>query len=377
MKCIDPGTLQAFIDGELDISVKKGVEQHLADCEKCCGAYEGLKRSDNFAFGRLTEYRKFYEENHMPENRKQDAAFPDERDCNSVEADPAGLAGSKGVKGSMFKYKKIAAAACIAASITLCVTVQPVRAFISDALSIFRVENVKGFSISYADMEEIRQKLQREEGDIDIDKFGRINREGFGRKTVSAGEAKDAAGFPVLLPPDAANGNIEINATEPGQISFTMKVGNVNEALRSFGAAKLLPENLDGKTFTADFAYQVDYRYNKDGSFYYITQTRAPELAVPSDVNVDELYDCLVELPVLPDDMRTRLKSIKDWKNTIYLPVVDAEPQQVDINGAKGFMAGSEEGGWGLVWYSDGTIYSLNGSADKDELLALARSMRE
>ena len=376
MKCIDSGTIQALIDGELDISVKKGVEKHITDCEKCNKAYESLKKSDDFAFGKLTACRQFCEENYNPDMRKKDDMPLDNREYSGKKSDAGEILMKKEVKGFMFKYRKIAAAVCIAASITLCATVQPVRAFISEALSIFRVESVKGFRVSLADMEEIRKKLEQKEGEIDIDSIGKIISEGFEIGKVQADEAKAAAGFPVLLPPDEKGGNIEITASEPGRISFTMKVSNVNEALKSFGAKKLLPENLDGKTFTADFAYQVDYSYNESGDTYHVSQTRSPELAVPADVNVDEIYECLVELPILPEDIQRQLKSIKDWKNTIYLPVVDAEPQEVDINGAKGFIAEKMNGGWMLVWYNEGTIYSMDGSAGREDILRLARIMR-
>lgn len=376
MKCIDLGAIQALIDGELDISMKKDVEKHITGCEKCKKTYDGLKKNDDFAFGKLTAYKQFCEENYMPDTVNRDGMTLNSTEYKVKEPDTGVPARKKEVSGFMFKYRKIAAAVCIAATVTLCATVQPVKAFISDALSIFRVEGVKGFEVSLADMEEIRQKLEQKNGEIDIDSIGKIQRQGFEDRKVSMDEIKTAAGFPVLLPPDAKDGNIDIRATEPGQISFTMKVSNVNEALKSFGAQKLLPENLDGKTFSADFSYQVNYSYNAGGSLYHVTQTRSPELAVPSDVNVDELYDCLVDLPILPQDVQQQLKSIKDWKNTIYLPVVDAQPQEVDINGAKGFIAGIKHGGWMLAWYKDGTICRMDGNAGEEDILRLARSLR-
>ncbi len=374
MKCIDSGTIQALIDGELDISVKKDVEKHLADCEKCKDAYDGLKRNDDFAFGKLTAYREFCQE--IPAAGGKDSAGMNNKEHKVPGTGTGVQARKKKAKGSMFKYRKIAAVACIAAFLTLCATVQPVKAFISDALSIFRVEGVKGFGISFADMEEIRQKLEQGEGEIDIDSVGSIQRQGFEGRTVSMKDIKNAADFPVLLPPEVEDGGIDIRITEPGQISFTMKVGNVNEALKSFGAQKLLPSNLDGKTFTAGFASEVNYTYNENGSLYHISQTRAPELTVPSDVNVEEVYDCLVDLPILPQEVQQRLKSIKDWKDTIYLPVINAEPQEVSINGAGGFIAGSEQGGWIVAWYNGGVIYRIDGNAGREDILRLAESMR-
>ena len=375
MKCIDLGIIQALIDGELDIAEKKGVEKHIMDCEKCSKVYEGLKKNDDFAFAKLTAYRQFCNENYLPDLKDGNEMSPNSGKFIRKTPETADYTFKKEGIGFMKKYRKTAAAACLAVSIALCVTVQPVRAFISEALNIFRVETVKGFRVSYADMQEIRQKLEQKEGEINIDSIGKITREGFENGKVTVSEAKANAGFRVLLPADAKD-NVEITASEPGQLSFTMKVENVNEALKSFGADKLLPENLDGKTFTADFAYQLNYRYEEGANSYYVTQTRSPQLAVPADVNVDELYDCLTGLPIIPEEMQRQLKSIKDWKYTIYLPVVDVEPQEVNINGAEGFIAEKENGGSVLVWYSEGTIYSVDGSSGKEDILRLARSMR-
>lgn len=150
----------------LDISVKKDVEKHIKSCEKCSEAYDSLKKSDDFAFGKLADYRQFCEENYMPDFRKQDAMTLDSRECSGKKPDTVVMTMSKGVKGFMFKYRKIAAVVCLVATITMCATVQPVKAFISDALSIFRVENIKGFKVSFADMEEIRKKLAQKEEEI-------------------------------------------------------------------------------------------------------------------------------------------------------------------------------------------------------------------
>ena len=367
MKCVDTGTMQAFIDGELEIAVKKDIEKHLADCSKCSEMYDSLKKNDDFVFGNLTAYRQFCEENYDP----------DTMEFTGSRIDTETIPFKKDVKGFMYKYRKIAAAACIFLTVTLCITVQPVRAFISEALNIFRVESVKGLKVSLSDMEKIRNVLSQKEGEISIDSMGKIIREGFDDGKVTIDEARADADFPLLLPPDNQDRDIKITSSEPGSITFTLKVGNVNETLKSLGAEKLLPENLDGKTFTAGFARQISFLYEEDGKTYRVVESRTPELAVPADVNVDEIYDCLVELPIIPEDIRRQLKSIKDWKNTIYLPVIDAEPESVDVNGMQGFIAEKKNGDRSmLVWYNDGTIYSVDSNAGKDDLLKFARSLR-
>jgi hypothetical protein len=371
MKCIGIGEIQAYIDGEPDISRKKEIEHHLETCEKCAKEFEKLKTTDNAVFEKLSVYNQFCAENYKPSGKcgnKNTAANPSPRKTQETqEKSKAGW--------FIIKYKKAISAACVAVILTLCVAVQPVRAFISEALNIFRVENVKSLQISFSDMEDIRRQLEQKTGDIELDQFGKIESEGFAEQKLSVREAKALEDPAVLLPPEAKEDNIDIHVTQSGLLSFTMDVENVNEALKSFGAEKLLPGNLNGKTFTAQFAAQVEYLYHEDGGFYSVMQTRTPELAVPADVDVDQMYDCLAELPILPEDMRHQLKSIQDWKNTIYLPVA-GEPQEVVIQGAKGFIAEKKNGGWMLVWYDGGTLFSVEGNAGKEELTDFAESLR-
>ncbi len=390
MKCVESRVIQAYIDGELELSRKKEFQKHLEECEKCHREYIILKKTDDMVFDKLSAYKQFYEENNTvtsknkeqrQERMMQGTSNPNRasKHQNVQDQEPGYKAAkqNKNVKntGFIFKYRKAFTAASVAAMLTICVTVQPVRAFISDALSIFRVENVKSFQISYADIEEIQRKLEEKAGDIELENFGKIMMKGFAEQRLTVDEAKAANAPAILLPPDAKDDNMELILSQPGAITFTMDVKNVNEALKSFGSEKLFPDSLDGKTFTAHFAAQIQFTYNEGGNFFFVEQTKSPELAVPSGVDVDQMYECLAELPILPEDIRRQLQSVKDWKNTIYLPVT-SRPQEVEINQAKGFIAEKDNGGWALVWYDQGNLFCIDSNAGKDEIIHFAESLR-
>ena len=383
MRCFNAGTIQAYIDGELDIAVKKNLENHIADCAGCRKTLENLKNTDDFVFEKTSLYRRFCEEKYTPAVKEFKAGEMEfkagEPETGEFFTGRKQISIMKGMRDFMMKYKKIAVAACLCIAVILCVTVQPVRAFISEALSIFRVENVKGIKVSLADMEEIRRKLAEKEGNIDIESLGDIALEGFEQKTISVEEAKNYSSSNILLPPEASDANTRINVTEPGTISFTLKVGNINEALKSFGAEKLLPETLEGKTFTACFAQEINLYYNINGRSYSIMQTGVPELAVPGDVDVDRIYDCMVDLPIIPENLQKQLKSIKDWKNTVYFPVIESAAEEIVIRGADGFISARPEGrGYTAAWCDGKAIYCVNcfdSSVDRDDLIQFAESL--
>ncbi|MDP4091548.1 MAG: DUF4367 domain-containing protein, partial [Bacillota bacterium] len=155
---------------------------------------------------------------------------------------------------------------------------------------------------------------------------------------------------------------------------------------KSLGAKELLPRSLDGKTFTINLPRQLNLQYIINGSSCSILETKSPEILAPEDVNIDEIYNSLVNLPVIPQDLQSRLKSIKDWKNTMYIPFVQSSMEEVDINGTKGYASdiNSLNGKAqdpnnpqsAVIWYKDGVFYGIQGQGCKEDIISLARAMR-
>lgn len=355
MKCIDTGTLQAFIDFELEIALRKEVEQHLAGCEDCTKKLMELKSNDDFVYARMKEV---------------------------TDAAAINGASAKGVMSFMIKYRKIAAVACSVVLITACMTVQPVRAAIANALSVFRVENVKGLKISLDDIREIQSKLSENEAEIDMKKMGKINTTGGEKKQITLDEAKKLSDMSIAAPSTLSGVNPEVKTIEASAMEFTLDTSHVNEALKLFGGTKLLPEEIDKKTFRINFSRSIEMNYNLEaGKFLKVTQTKAPSIEVPEGVDVDELYSSLVELPLLPSNLQNQLKSIKDWKSTLYVPMVESETSEVDINGSTAYLYSGNDNNSNkthsaLIWFKDGVVFAASGNMSSDELLTHVRAMR-
>lgn len=371
MKCPDTGILQAYIDCELEIEQKKDVENHISTCTKCSAAYNQLKDNDDFTFTKIKNYRQYCEENLIP------PSVPARAENHKLNK----LVSTKGVIDFMTKYKKFVAAACVALALTACITVQPVRSAIAGTLSIFRVENVKGINISLQDLRDIQTKIEMKESEINMDNLGKVKLDGGKKRSASVEEAESIPDFTVALPASLADTKPNVDIIEPATVSFTLAVDNVNSVLKSFGSTKLLPKSVDGKAFSANFSSQVYMNYKMNDRQIAVTQLKTPEIIVPDGVNVDEIYSSLVELPILPNNLQTQLKSIKDWKNTLYIPVVESEMEEVDINGAKGYVSSdtnpeSNSIRSRVIWYNKGVIYTVSGNISKDEILTIAKSMR-
>ncbi|ADL50210.1 anti-sigma factor family protein [Clostridium cellulovorans] len=365
MKCPNEGLIQAYIDKELNDFEMKEIEIHLSQCEKCKETYTELNSLNKFTLEKLNVYKEdFNVSNLKPTNL-------------NIE-----MKSKKGVFKDMKKYKNIAVAACAALAITTCVTVEPIRATIIDAVSIFRAKEIKSVDISLSDINDLEKALQEHKTDIDIDKIGKVNFHGGERKTVTLDEAKTTLPFTLSLPTALSDKTIEsVVIDEPSKIDFTLNVENVNEILKSLGGKNIFPKDLDGKTFSFNTSgiLNVSYRDVADNKHISVTESKVPELLAPADANVDEIFNALSELSVLPPNIQKQLKSMKDWQNTLYVPNVENEFEELDLGGTKAvghFEDTNENKNSYVLILKNDVLISLYGNVDKNEILEIAKTMR-
>lgn len=373
MICPGKGMIQAYIDDELNSEEKCELKKHLSECKECTKLYEELSCNEAFACEKIELYKNEYANDMDKVVRPFSYSNPDI--INNL---------LKGVSSFMRRYKKVAAMTCVALIAVMCVTVQPIRAAVSDFLSIFRVDNVKGITVTLDDIRQIQDQIKSHSSEIDMDKLGKIKIDGGDKKWISYDDARNITDFKVLFPQAADSRNFGINTVDPESMQFTLNIGSVNEALKSFGAQELLPESLDGKTFMVSIPRQVNLQYNEDGEYYNIIEAKVPEIDAQDGVNADDIYNCLTDLPIIPDDLHRQLESIKDWKTTMYIPVVESKMEEIDINGSKGYV-GSLDGLNGknssslktaVIWYKDGVFYGVESNTSRDDLISFAQSMR-
>ncbi|MNI41925.1 hypothetical protein D3C73_961900 [compost metagenome] len=281
----------------------------------------------------------------------------------------------------MLKSKKTIALICTAILAVAIINGQTVNAAISKTLSIFRAQDLKGVTVTLDDIQQIQSKLSTGQGEISLEKMGNIKVQGGQKKVSSKEDVKNITDVTVAFPSVLDGVVPSVNVVEPTAIEFTLKAENVNEIMKSYGATKLLPANIDGKTFKIDFASQVTMNYSINNKPITIMETKSPEITVPDDVDIDAVYDAVVEMPIIPQRLQSQLKSMKDWKSTLYIPVIESEMTEVNINGAKGYMSkdygNSEENSESaVIWYDKGIIYVVSGQVDSEELLKIAKSVK-
>lgn len=370
-ECMDQGILQALIDGELELETRKKAESHVAICSECSTRLANLRDNDDFTFSKIRNYQGWIE---ARTGRTVKNGAPGRMIVRKTFK-------VKEVFEMIRKYQSIAVVAGVLIAIAVCVTVQPVRAALTKALLVLRVEDVKSIKLSLQDIEAIRKQVESKAPAINVAQFGKIRMKGGEQENINIAEARQIEEFKVAFPQTLNYATPNIDTVSAVSFDLVLKTANINRVLQSLGNQTALPDSLDGQVFHIDFSRVVNLEYKLSADRHLkITQLRSPEITAPADVNVDELYNALVDLPIFPVNLRNQLRGIKDWKNTLYIPVVDNQMTEITVNGHKGFIgtvkqSRSKTQNTMVIWLDHGVIYTLDGNIDKGEALNIAGSM--
>lgn len=364
MICPNDGKIQAYIDDELNETEMEEIERHISECEKCKKSYESLKSIDNFVFEKINDY-----------GNGESTSFNNKK-SKYLEQEIY----KKGEFNFMKRYKKTIIAASLGVVITSCVAVQPIRAAISNAVSIFRASDIKGINITLDDVKKLQKELESKTMDINIDSIGKVKQEGGEYKKVTLEDAKKEIPFNLYMPKNMEKRTPEnVNLVRATKIDFTLNVENINSLMKSLGGKKVFPVALDQKTFTLNLPDTLSMDYSDEKSYITITESKVPEITGPSEENIKDVVDALSELPILPANIQKQLKGIKDWKNTLYIPNFEGSLEELDINGVKAFGHFENNGEYKnsrILFLKDGVLVGINGNIDRNEIIEIAKSMR-
>ncbi|KHO61901.1 anti-sigma factor [Thermoanaerobacter sp. YS13] len=385
--CYDEGTLQAYLDGELDEITSKNIEEHVKTCSTCRQKLEELKFINEFTANALKTSNIDLNEAWMAFNEKLG------KENNK----------RKGVVYLFTKYKKAIAAALIVAFIGASAFFPPLKNAEAKLLNIFRLNKMQVITITPEDMTQIQNQFyDRGIKNISLKDYGEIIKDGSSEgRQISPDEldkVKSELGYEIKLPADE---NFEIKHAYTSKIEgleFILKVDKINDLIKTFGGTHLFPKELDRKPIIINFGKTLGMDLQKKGSEkvqVVLDIVKTPEIVVPEGVNVDKVIDALANLPFLPENIKRQIASVTDWKETLPIPMPmenNTETKEITIRGNKGILIVEKSGPYfvTLGWTENGVMYNLTiwpnptgdnkNSLTKEEaintLMQIANSMR-
>lgn len=373
MNCLSENLIQAYIDGETKPEQARQIMLHLEQCKACKHQFNEMKIQSEFLTERLTEYNLGIHRASGKQAAMSQLAKGSDLGVNTGFTSIEKSHSNKGAKRPMKTYQKWIATAAAVGIIVVGMGSEPVKAAVSDAVSIFRAERIETVDISLASLQQLEQSISAKEGEIHIDNLADIVQSGGETKVVSADEAKGLVNFKITPPQGLSQltpQNVEVTSAQ--KIDITLKIEPVNELMKTLGATTLFDQALDGKTFTVSSSAVGSFEYAMEsGSYLHFSQTRLPEVIAPAGVATKDLVDAVASMGILPTDLQARLKSLSDVNNTLYLPNVDGKLETKNIGGLTVYSSFEKSGdsSYGYAtWLSDGVLSVLSGQMEEKDL---------
>lgn len=357
MKCKDEGHLLLYLDKELTLEKMNETKAHLASCPQCSHCLQEIK--ENLDFTRET-MGVLWDKTPEADRDEQKKSWDRIR----------GRINFKQRRMNGVKMRKITIAAVIVLTLGLLGSVPAVRTAAANFLQVFRVEKVDSITITMQDMDQI-QKAFSQEGNFNIENFGRINTQGKYEQVPLNLEQITELPFKPVLPASETSKEASYYLEKQPVMQISPDVKKVNQLLKDMGSSVLLPEELQGQTVAIKMGDFLSAKY-EDFSFI---QGPSPQVEVPAGVDVDKVVQAMLSIPFWPDNVKQQLSAITDWQHTLVIPV-DENSKKVDVNGSAGVLI-SNTGYSSLVWQKNGLLYILEDhSAGQADMLEIAGSLR-
>lgn len=187
-----------------------------------------------------------------------------------------------------------------------------------------------------------------------------------------------------LLPTDLTGDQDTVRISPSNEITMKMNVAEVNQAMQRVGATKLLPESLDGKPITLTLHESVNYDLNTDQEHWAsLTQMQAPEITVDPSVDVKEALDAVLQLPILPSNLKNQLQQSSILAGSIPMPYVvdkNAKTDDITIGGTKVLVEEHKYNSMTdrrAIWIKDGQMFCFEGGSAYEKEADFMNKLKE
>ncbi len=200
-------------------------------------------------------------------------------------------------------------------------------------------------------------------------------------------EASAKAGFTPRLPDELTN--LELQVKGGMNAAFTIDQPKLQELLDVADVKVQLPEDINGKTVTANVPEAVvastgcEIPPSKEGlpsDCVMLVQMPSPTIDAPASLDMTSLGTAMFEFLGLSADEASQLSQRIDWTSTLVLPIPqggEVQYEDVSVDGVTGtLLLEAGRNSYELIWVKDGMLYGLHGPGGKNQAIKLASSLK-
>lgn len=396
MNCLSSEILRAKIDGELSGAARLEADRHLAACEECRRRLEAMAVQSSEVSEALSTLAPG---SPSPENTEQALARFQAR--REAEWKPSWR---DGFLAGLFSRHPVPAwsSAALAAMIVALVTFAPARSVAQRVLAMLRVQKIAVVPVNLPStpgpdtVATIRRLIS--------DRIVVTLSPGKPQAAANASEASQMAGFPVRVLSGAPGAPKFAVAGEQAFV-MTLDKDRLQEILNEMGHPDLqIPDSVNGKTIAVHIPKAVFARYGNcpdrgmggrtsrspgqapdaqsASNCMVMVQAPSPIVSVPPDLNVSQLAEVGLEATGMNPEEADAFCQTVDWTSTLVIPIPSraSSYEKTEVDGAEGALITSHSRNghpahYSLIWVKKGMLYSLIGSGDPANAVAMAESL--
>lgn len=178
----------------------------------------------------------------------------------------------------------------------------------------------------------------------DINRFGSFtDSSGKIEGAYPAKKAADMLGY-TYMASLVENENSTVSIDHSNTQTLRMNVNEVNKAIQQLGGTTLLPESMNQKPITIHMPETILYPISEGNDKYgMLYQSGLPKVTFDPSINTEEAFTALLNLPFLPDSVKTTLQKEKLLTGELPLPVVSNTPaERVMVDGVPVIITANE-----------------------------------
>ena len=289
----------------------------------------------------------------------------------------------------------------VIAILAVALTFQPVRVLAASFLDLFRVQQVVILPVNSNTIQNLQNNkdISKAVSQLFSDSVD-VTRKGTPPQQVpDAAAASKLAGFAVRQWKDSTLPAV-IDVTSGQAFTFTVNRDRAQQILDAMGNKDLtLPKDIDGAKVMVDIPAGVSTAYGDcpkwDGKppasepastpdCLVFLQNPSPTVNAPASIDPAQLAAIGLQALGMSADQAKSFSQKVDWSTTLVIPIPTGEVsyQDVQVDGVSGYLlapvkgSGPDNARYSVVWVKDGVIYSVAGSGDPAQGIAVANDLQ-
>jgi len=275
------------------------------------------------------------------------------------------------------------------------------RAFASEILNLFRVQQVTVIPVDFTGMEQLNGVDGPDISQLISNSITMTQKPGDPVQVQDVNKAGQLANFDVRAPHDMTPSSLYV--TSGAAFTFTVDRTKAQALLEEAGRSDLvLPNSLDGARISVNIPSSVSIAFGNcpppssggDGIEFgpgspgrryadcvILAEVPSPSVSAPASVDVAQLAQLGLEFSGMSAEQAAAFTRTVDWTSTLVVPIPKnaSTYEQVSVDGVTGTLIqrpADDAPQFALLWVKDGIIYAIGGlGSNSQQAFDIANSL--